>query len=795
MFIEKMNIKNYKKLKDVKVCLSQKQNLFIGPNNSGKTSAIEILVKFLTDKKAFNIYDVTIGNWSELDNLFTLYYCKHDEDGKELELADLYNRMMQLLPTLKVTLRIEETELYHVKSLIPYLNKECEKVAVTYTYEPADFEKLLLDYKNFQYSVNKWKEHTLGSHKVQSEDLDEIAEDHWPSNFKSFLATDSRFKKYFTIKYYISNPDLEDGDIYSESTSLTTNPLKNIVKVSVIGAQRGLIDSNEDGDTIDGTKINLNNTRKLSKLFSDYYSDYLNPINQYSEKDFTILNAVTNSKKVFKQHLEESIKPIQKKMGDLGYPGFGSPSITVRPQINLSDSIKGEASLLLNTHKDGINDEQYFLPEHNNGLGYQNLIAMFFKLNIFKQERLAFGGENEKIIEPLHLVLIEEPEAHLHAQAQKVFIDKAYQLVNLSPEETDIDATFATQLLISTHSSHITYKADIDELIYFNRKLQDDVFSSEVISLRDVTLDPIATFNDGGEQLKGLSNKKFVQKYLQLYEHDLFFADAVILIEGVSERILLPELIRKHVNSLTSRYITILEVGGAYANRFIPFLRLINRPTLIITDIDSVKMDGTKTHVNINEELKSSNATINNWFMRTQEERKLHEKYRVGKRVRKGVSKSILDDKLIHQLISKCQEDKINYPIRLAYQYENYSENIYARTFEDAIALENFKMFRDLNVESNLFSELILNLNKLFKEVGDISNLNIQHAEQLFTFVNAKNVKSEFALDLLFIDEFADDNFMKCPKYILEGLLWLEEQLKSERKTSKAEEEEVYETV
>ncbi|RJE13302.1 ATP-dependent endonuclease [Bacillus cereus] len=798
MFIEKLNIKNYKKLKDAKVCLSQKQNLFIGPNNSGKTSAIEILVKFLTDKKYFNIYDVTIGNWSQLDDLFTLYYSKHDKDGQELELADLYKKMIRLLPTLKVTLKIEETELYHVKSLIPYLNKECKKVAVTYTYEPLDFEKLILDYKNFQYSVNKWKEHTLESQNVQLEDLEEIAEDHWPSNFKSFLATDNRFKKYFTIKYYISNPDLEDGDIYDVSTSLPTNPLKNIVKVSVIGAQRGLIDSNEDGDTIDGTKINVNNTKKLSKLFSNYYSDYLNPINQYSEKDFMILNAVTKSKKVFKQHLEESIEPIQKKMGDLGYPGFGSPSITVRPQINLSDSIKGEASLLLNTHKDGINDEQYFLPEHNNGLGYQNLIAMFFKLNIFKQERLAFGGESEKIIEPLHLVLIEEPEAHLHAQAQKVFIDKAYQLINLSPEEAVVDAQFATQLLISTHSSHITYKADVDELIYFNRRFKNNAFSSEVISLRDVALDPEATFNEDDEQIKGVSNKKFVQKYLQLYEHDLFFADAVILIEGVSERILLPELIRKHVNNLTSRYITILEVGGAYANRFIPFLKLINRPTLIITDIDSVEMNGTKTYININEELKSSNATINNWFMKTLGERKLHEKYRDGNKIRKGVSKSILDDKLIHQLISKRQVDKINYPIRLAYQYEAYSKDIYARTFEDAIALENFEMFRDLNVESNLFSELILNINKLFKEVVDVKNLNIHHIEQLFTFVNAKNVKSEFALDLLFMDEVSDENLIKCPGYILEGLLWLEEQLKSESEISKTEEEvgeKVYETV
>lgn len=787
MFIEKLNIKNYKKLKEVKICLSQKQNLFIGPNNSGKTSAIELLVKFLTDKKAFNIYDVTIENWSQLDSLFNLYYSKHDTDGQEIELAGLYKNMIKLLPTLKVILNVEENELYHVKALIPYLNKKCKKVAVTYTYEPTNFEQLILDYKQFRNSVTSWKEETFEKHQVELEKLDEIAEDHWPSNFKDFLATDGRFKKHFTIKYYISNPDIEDGDIYDISTSLTTNPLKNIVKISVIGAQRGLIDSNEDGDTIDGAKINLNNSRKLSQLFSNYYSEYLNPINKYSEKDYTILNAVTKSKEEFKQHLDESIKPIQKKMGDLGYPGFGSPSITVRPQISLSDAIKGEASLLLNTHKDGENDERYFLPEHNNGLGYQNLIAMFFKLNIFKQERLAFGGEQEKIIEPLHLILIEEPEAHLHAQAQKVFIDKAYELINISLEETGVDTLFTTQLLISTHSSHITYKADIDELIYFNRKVQDAAFSSEVISLKDISLDAKATFDDEGKQSKGLSNKKFVQKYLQLYEHDLFFADAVILIEGVSERILLPELIRKHVTNLTSRYITILEVGGAYADRLIPFLKIINRPTLIITDIDSVKMNGTKTHVNLEEELKSSNATINKWFEKTQGERKLHKRYGI----KKSVSKSILDDKLINQLINKKREEKINYPICLAYQYEKYNENIFARTFEDAIALENFEIFKNLDVESNQFSQLILNINKLFKDVGDIGNLNLQHVEQLFDFVNAKNVKSEFALDLLFIDDCP----LKCPKYILEGLLWLETQLKSGIEISEAEEEAVYETV
>ena len=39
-------------------------------------------------------------------------------------------------------------------------------------------------------------------------------------------------------------------------------------------------------------------------------------------------------------------------------------------------------------------------------------------------------------IEPLHVVLIEEPEAHLHAQVQQVFIKKAYKVRKL-PQNVD----------------------------------------------------------------------------------------------------------------------------------------------------------------------------------------------------------------------------------------------------------------------------------------------------------------------------------------------------------------------
>src|SRR4030042_3674789 len=81
---------------------------------------------------------------------------------------------------------------------------------------------------------------------------------------------------------------------------------------------------------------------------------------------------------------------------------------------------------------------------------------------------------------------------------------------------------------------------------------------------------------------------------------DLLFADRAILIEGATERLLLPEMIRKSDDTaadtdprLGSQYLTIMEVGGAHAHRFFRLLDFLNLRTLVITDIDATK--GTET--------------------------------------------------------------------------------------------------------------------------------------------------------------------------------------------------------
>src|SRR5690606_40048332 len=99
---------------------------------------------------------------------------------------------------------------------------------------------------------------------------------------------------------------------------------------------------------------------------------------------------------------------------------------------------------------------------------------------------------------------------------------------------------------------------------------------------------------------KGLAGKPepdrtFLHQYMTLTRCDLFFSDKAVLIEGTTERLLLPRMIRlldkdlAKGKQLGSQYLSIVEVGGAYAHIFFGLVNLLELRTLVITDLDSVK--------------------------------------------------------------------------------------------------------------------------------------------------------------------------------------------------------------
>ena len=189
--------------------------------------------------------------------------------------------------------------------------------------------------------------------------------------------------------------------------------------------------------------------------------------------------------------------------------------------------------------------------------------------------------DSNRTIEPLHLVLVEEPEAHLHVQVQQVFIRKAYDVLT-NHKFLKENENFATQLVISTHSSHVARETDFADLRYFKRLSEGSestIATSKVINLSDV-------FGKEDE------TDKFVTRYLQATHCDLFFADAVILVEGSAENMLLPHFIRNKYPKLYQRYISILSINGRHSHRFNPLIEKLCIPTLVIADIDAAEKEG-----------------------------------------------------------------------------------------------------------------------------------------------------------------------------------------------------------
>jgi len=234
---------------------------------------------------------------------------------------------------------------------------------------------------------------------------------------------------------------------------------------------------------------------------------------------------------------------------------------------------------------------------------------MVFTLIRFRDEWMRVGKASKAqdtdgaIIEPLHVVLIEEPEAHLHAQVQQVFIKKAYAVLRNHADL--IDTRLNTQLVVSTHSSHVAHELEFGCLRYFRREPaagKGHIPLAAVVNLSE-------TFGKEDE------TARFATRYLRTTHCDLFFADAAILVEGAAERMLVPHFIRNHFRVLDQSYISLLEIGGSHAHRLRPLLETLGLVSLIITDQDAIDASTTgKVAPERGKSYRTGNTTLKTWL-------------------------------------------------------------------------------------------------------------------------------------------------------------------------------------
>ena len=198
MKIDSVQIRNFRKLKNCHIDFGEHETVFVGANNSGKTSAISAIVWFLKNNEKFTLKEFTLTNWAQMNELGDHWLEKDPVDEQCLD----PHQWDTISPSLDVWLDVADGEQFRVNHLIPSLSTwDGKKVGVRCQYEPNDVKALYADYKQAKEKVmalqatEEWK-------KASSPEL-------FPKNLCDFLGKGTNLRDYFDVKYYIIAPALE----------------------------------------------------------------------------------------------------------------------------------------------------------------------------------------------------------------------------------------------------------------------------------------------------------------------------------------------------------------------------------------------------------------------------------------------------------------------------------------------------------------------------------------------------------------------------------------------------------
>ena len=353
------------------------------------------------------------------------------------------------------------------------------------------------------------------------------------------------FGKLFGLTVYAINPNnLDDKQVKSQKE------LHDLFPFHAIPAERVLGEDDAQNSSLGS----------LISGFFDMSEADLDP--EVAEEIKRLRAIVENANKDVQKHSDEILSAVVNSSIGFGYPNIEELKLGVTTQLSIDDQIKNQTKL---SYISGTANES--LPSSHNGLGYKNLIKMEFLLAAFAKDIEKRG------VACVPLLFIEEPESHMHPQMQTafaVYLEKF--LAKLS--------TVHIQTFLTSHSAHIANTLEFAKVRYAQK------------SNAGVTYKNLSTFAQTNPD-----HVEFIRKYLTLTRCDLFFADKAIFVEGASERLLLPDMIEKCEKGsvfgtckypLSAQYYALIEIGGAYAHKFIPFIDFLGIPCLILTDFDSV---------------------------------------------------------------------------------------------------------------------------------------------------------------------------------------------------------------
>ncbi|OAN14068.1 ATP-dependent nuclease [Exiguobacterium undae] len=332
--------------------------------------------------------------------------------------------------------------------------------------------------------------------------------------FRAIISYDVSSGEYRVERKSLRNwPSYEDFPDYEEyKTSKVTGRLLDSLPVFYMDARRDIVFDMKDRFSYFARLVR---DIKVREEDIEAFEESLSEINKNLVDSSEILSHLTNKLSMVSNTLNKSnsqvmINPIVQKVGELGR--------------NLEISYKDE-------HSD-------VFPISNHGMGTRSWITFLTVLSYVEWQLKI----KKDLRVPYHpIILLEEPEAHLHPNSQR----------NIYKQIQELDG----QIFVSTHSPIVVSQSELKDMIYVSKR-------SDSSELRNIDVE----FSS--------SHYSKIKHEILKTRGELLFSEGIILCEGQTEEQALPDFFERYFKSKPFEMgFNIVSVGGS-GNKYYPFLML-----------------------------------------------------------------------------------------------------------------------------------------------------------------------------------------------------------------------------